>query len=45
MSNAGMGDTWTQLGGALNTASDSSADDPSLVIDYQNRPVLGLARK
>ena len=34
------GSTWEQLGQALNTALDSSADYPSLVIDYQNRPVL-----
>jgi hypothetical protein len=34
------GNTWEQLGDALNTATDSSADYPSLAIDYQNRPVL-----
>jgi Bacterial Ig-like domain len=34
------GTTWEQLGGALNTAADSSADYPSLAIDDQNRPVL-----
>lgn len=34
------GNTWEQLGDALNTAADSSADYPSLAIDYQNRPVL-----
>lgn len=34
------GSSWEQLGPALNTALDSSADDPSLVIDYQNRPLL-----
>ena len=31
---------WEQLGEALNTLPDSSADYPSLEIDYQNRPVL-----
>jgi hypothetical protein len=34
------GSTWEQLGSALNTAADSSADYPSLAIDNQNRPVL-----
>jgi hypothetical protein len=34
------GSSWEQLGTALNTAPDSSADYPSLVIDYENRPVL-----
>jgi hypothetical protein len=34
------GSAWEQLGDALNTANDSSADYPSLAIDYQNRPVL-----
>jgi Bacterial Ig-like domain len=34
------GSAWEQLGGALNTAVDSSADYSSLAIDSQNRPVL-----
>jgi hypothetical protein len=34
------GSTWEQLGGELNTQADSSADYPSLAIDYQNRPVV-----
>jgi hypothetical protein len=34
------GKAWEQLGDALNTAADRSADYPSLAIDYQNRPVL-----
>lgn len=34
------GSAWEQLGDALNTAADSSADYPSLAIDSQNRPVL-----
>ena len=34
------GSAWEQLGDALNTTADSSADYPSLAIDYQNRPVL-----
>ena len=34
------GSTWEQLGNELNTAIDSSADYPSLTIDYQNRLVL-----
>jgi hypothetical protein len=34
------GTAWEQLGDVLNTVADSNANDPSLAIDSQNRPVV-----
>jgi Bacterial Ig-like domain len=36
------GTTWQQLGDALNTTSDNSASNPSLVVDSQNRPSVAF---